>query len=282
MEQELLIELSKKILSKYKAEESVVIKEIKAELEKNPQLKSQISTTKSLKEIQRTAIYKNLEKTLLKKIYNSLRQYKNLGQLDINEFNSNLDTNSAIASHVSTRERQNKGQEINLVISKYLKPESTVLDIGGGLLPLIISNDNYNKIKVFAWMDKDKYCADILEIYKSKILQKIAPKTMFKIFNQSLVENWETILKPSKLETFDVALILKVIPVVKRQEPELIENLLKTPAKIWVISASKESMVKKQNIKNREDATLKEFIKASGCTIMDTFETQDEFGYILK
>ena len=79
-----------------------------------------------------------------------------------------------------------------------------------------------------------------------------------------------------------VALILKVVPVVKRIDPLLLDVLAKVPASTVVVSGVKESMVKKHDIEHKERRAITKFIELSGREVTAEFELDNEFFLILR
>jgi 16S rRNA (guanine(1405)-N(7))-methyltransferase len=83
-------------------------------------------------------------------------------------------------------------------------------------------------------------------------------------------------------ETFDVALMLKIVPVVKRQEPALLEILARVPARRVIVTGSKEALVKRRAIARREKNVIETFAREAGFRILHVFETPDEIGIVAE
>ena len=79
----------------------------------------------------------------------------------------------------------------------------------------------------------------------------------------------------------DLVLMLKLVPVIWRQQRNLIEKLASIPGKALLVTANKESMTKKANVVKRENAILLKFIKLTGRKVTRKIDTQNEFGYLL-
>ncbi|MFC1722415.1 hypothetical protein ACFL0C_02065, partial [Patescibacteria group bacterium] len=93
--------------------------------------------------------------------------------------------------------------------------------------------------------------------------------------------NWNYYLEENEKE-FDLAIMMKLVPVIARQQKELLNYLSHVPAKHILLTGSKESMVKKQSIEKREDAVLQRFIKLCGRNVIKRFEIENEFGYLIE
>ena len=76
--------------------------------------------------------------------------------------------------------------------------------------------------------------------------------------------------------------MLKLIPVINRQEDNLLEYLAKIPGNTVVVTGSKEAMVKKKNIQIREDIILKKFIAQTGRKVIKEIDIENEFGYVIS
>ena len=80
---------------------------------------------------------------------------------------------------------------------------------------------------------------------------------------------------------FDLALMLKLIPVVQRQQRELIPLLLTVPAKSFLVTGSRYALTKNMDIEGRERKVIKDFIEKSGKNLTESLNTKNEFGYLL-
>ncbi len=76
--------------------------------------------------------------------------------------------------------------------------------------------------------------------------------------------------------TFDLALMLKVVPVVARQELELLEVLASVPARRVIVSGARESMTKRRSIAKRERGVIERFLEESGFSISEEVEFESE------
>jgi hypothetical protein len=99
----------------------------------------------------------------------------------------------------------------------------------------------------------------------------------FSVRAWSIADGWEPLLRASGIAMFDVALMLKLVPVVARQEPEHLAILAAVPARRIVVSGSREAMAKRRSIARRERAVLDDFIAGAGWRVTAESETPDEF-----
>ena len=80
---------------------------------------------------------------------------------------------------------------------------------------------------------------------------------------------------------YDIALMLKLIPVIKRRVPQGLPVLGRVPARCLVLTGSREGMVKRRNVAGRERRVLEDFARDFDWRVVDSFETPDEIGLIL-
>ncbi|MGB8190670.1 MAG: hypothetical protein WCF67_02070, partial [Chitinophagaceae bacterium] len=127
--------------------------------------------------------------------------------------------------------------------------------------------------------DKDRESVQLMQNFKdafSNYYNWLLPQTW------NIGEGWEKIIELHGMDSFDVALVLKVVPVVKRVDPALLEQLMQIPARTVVISGVKESMVKKHDIEHKERRAITQFITASTRTVKAEFELENEFFIVIE
>jgi len=81
---------------------------------------------------------------------------------------------------------------------------------------------------------------------------------------------------------FALALGLKLIPVLARQERNLLPLFRDLPARRFVITGAREAMVKRRSIERRERGSLLAFADELGFEVLETFETPTELGLLLE
>lgn len=250
------VELIKK---QYKATTESIETALKTNLSKNQKLIELINNNDSLEKIYKTRLFKDFIKKVKKEIYFNLRTYQR-------------ESSDLELSHMSTSERKPFIQNFVSQIEDELNSSNTILDIGGGMF--VASLDiNEIKNKTYIWIDKDKISYEKLQIYKKK-----NNLNNLYLYNHSIGDHsWEFYTK----DKIDLVLMLKLIPVVSRQEKHLLNNLANINAKSILITGSKEALVKKENIFKREDKTIKDFINLSNKEIYKTLDIQNEFGYFV-
>lgn len=83
-------------------------------------------------------------------------------------------------------------------------------------------------------------------------------------------------------ERFDLALMLKLIPVIERQNPALLERLAAIPARRLLVTGSREAMTRREDISRRELASLRRFVLLTGRRVVARFDLPNEFGFFLE
>lgn len=262
MKDALVQELIEIVCSDYKVSTKEAEEKILDQIDKNSGLKKNINEYSELKKFKRTREYKVFVKQLKKKIYFDLRTYQK-------------ENNISQESHVSTLERMSFADIFFNNLDSVLKETKYVLDLGGGMFPVSFPFEKY-QIEQYIWIDKDKLSYEKLTKFKEeKNLQNLI------LYPDSIGEKpWSNYL--TKIEEFDLVLMLKLIPVITRQDKQLLEILSRSPGKRFLVTGSKQAMVKKTNIYRRERKVINNFILKTGKKVISTFDYENEFGYLLE
>ena len=260
LKKQVIKEQTDKICEQYKISKEEVSKILLNKLENNPDLLNLATGSATTKEVYRTKKFKDFIKKTKKEIYYDLRTYKK-------------ESDNLISSHISSKERAPYIKNLFKQIDGYLKNAETVLDLGGGLFPASFPFEKYPKLKTYVWVDKDKNAYQAL---KDQNYKKVF------LHNYSIGEkDWDYYL-PDDKKKFDFVFMLKLIPVIYRQHRELLRHVSETPFKYALVTGSKESMVKKQDIESRENKVITGFITNSGKKIVKKIDLPNEFGYLIQ
>lgn len=263
LKQQLIQEQTNKICKVYKIEPEEVEQKLAEKIENDQELSQLITDSENLKQIYRTKIFKNFIKKTKKEIYYNLRTYQT----------GSRSGPKPSDSHISTKEREPYIDSFFNQIDGHLQGAETILDIGGGMFPSMFPFKKYPNLKYYIWLDKDTKSYQILKKHNYKKLV---------LYNLGIgQDNWIEYL-PEGTTQFDFVFMLKLVPVLARQEKELLTELTKIPFKQALITGSKEAMTKKINIESREDAVIKNFIQQSGWEIIKKVDIPTEFGYIIN
>lgn len=253
------------IVKVYKISDVLVWELLQTKLAKNTQL-VKLSLLEPTRLVKRHE-FKDFMRSLRKDIYYKLRTYRSVIDSDNDiAVNRPISVNALAKTHISTKERLPFIEHFNAQLLNLIGDAKTILDLGGGLYPLIFPFEKFPKLEKYVWLDKDKKVFNDLQTFA-----KAQPK--LQLINEEIgTRDWPH---------FDVVLMLKLIPVIYRQKRVLLSALAQIPAHKILVTASKEAMTKHQNIRKREDVVLKKFIDMTGKKVATDFETENEFGYLL-
>ena len=266
MLQALIENVSITVSKKYKISKKEVADMLTEKLKEKKELSEKWVKAKNIKDIYRTAEFKNFFKNFKKELYYSLRTYQ---KTSVNA--------EADITHVSTKERQPHKDLFFIQIQDLFLRSTSIIDVGGGLFPLTIPLSWFGHIQNYVWLDKDKKSMEKLSRYRND--NKLS---QLKLFNDSIgANNWQHYL-PVNTEEFDLAIMLKIIPVINRQEKGLLSLLAQIPSKQILVTGSKESMVKRVDITKRERLVLRKFIAMTGKEVTQEIDIANEFGYIIS
>lgn len=252
---------------------------------KNEEVSKLIIGAASAKQLSKNATFRNFIKKNKKELYYKLRQYKSSDE-DKQELMQALSEAKADASnekrvelleklaafHVSSQERFSENEKFYDQLAGIMGDAVSIVDVGCGVQPLFFPKHEFAGVKKYVALDKDKESVKLMQAFKEVFSEQY--EWLFpQVWNIS--EGWGE-------DSFDVALILKVVPVVKRIDPFLLDVLAQVPAKAVVISGVKESMVKKHDIEHKERKAITSFIKAAGREEVGSFELENEFFIITE
>ena len=255
-------------------------------LSKNDEISRLINTAATTKQLSKNATFKEFVKKNKKELYYKLRQYKNNddSKTDLlqsfNEATSHKQLLEKLAQvHVSSQERFAENETFYAELLKTIGSSAVIADVGCGVQPLFFPKEQFHLLKKYIALDKDRESVEIMYRFKETFPEQyewLHPMAW------NISEGWEEVCKTFDVDEFDAALILKVVPVVKRIDPLLLDELAKIPASTVIISGVKESMVKKHDIEHKERRAIMNFIKNSGREVVSEFELANEFFIIVS
>ncbi len=192
--------------------------------------------------LRRTRAFRNARKTARKKIYYTLRQYKRgKGEAPGADLPSLTQALAAaedpaavehaageiLAAHSSTRERLVSWEAFDDGLLRGIGQPRSVLDVGCGVYPLMFPFAALDRLELYLALDRDAAVVNALRAVASA-----RPEPRLTAHRWNLAEGWEAFEMPeTAAEGFDVALLLKLVPVIARQSPELLDSRARTPAR---------------------------------------------------
>ena len=242
-------------------------------------------------QIKRTRVFKNAAATAKKSVYFALRRYRpdssHLERLiqDLSNLPVTVDerelariSEQICQLHASTRERRSHASEFYEQLFRQFDGPVTLIDVGCGMQPLQFPFSSAPKsLQQYVAFDKDVVSIDAVLAYAQH--QRAVQLTAFR---QDLRDGWGDCCNRCGVEYFDVAMILKLVPVVHRQARELLGTLAETPAKKWIVSGSKHSMTKRRDITRREETVIRSFIESSDRRVVAEFTLDEEFVFVVE
>lgn len=255
-------------------------------LSSNPHIAHLITNAASDKQLSKNAAFKEFVKKQKKELYYKLRKYKNNDDTRAELLQSLAGATSAeelleklAQVHISSGERFEEQADFYNELSKAINSATVIADVGCGVQPLFFPKQQFPGVRKYIALDKDRESVQIMQSFKQAFPSRyewLYPLTW------NISEGWEPVLTTFGIDAFDAALVLKVVPVVKRIDPLLLDELAKIPANTIIISGVKESMVKKHDIEHKERRAIMNFIKNSGREVTGEFELSNEFFLIVS
>ena len=293
-EQTILEFLAAESAEVYKMDRYMILETLCDELRspKNTSLRALINSVNSLKDMQRLSEYKVFRKNIRERLYQKLRRYKP-SQRSINEILAEFIecgrndiqplTDKLLEHHVSTRERLPDKNGFIKHLGAGISQGSAVIDIGCGFAPLLLPASFYRNLSCYIAVDKDTEATETVRIFAEKY-----GLANLKAYTWDIGSGLPALNKLTGIDQYDVALMLKLIPVVSRAdqagkiESRSIPVLGGFPALKLLATVSCESMTKYENIEKRELLILKHFARDHDLVIDDEFSCGSETGYYLS
>ena len=154
---------------------------------------------------------------------------------------------------------------------------ATLLDVGCGLMPLLFPFDRAgSRIRRYVACDRDAGCIEAVNARGQ------VPPGVLEGHIWNIGDGWEALAAQTGIKRYDAALLLKLVPVVARQQPRLLAALAETPADWLVVTGSRQALARRQDISRRERAVISSFAKRHGLVVESEFETPSELGLVLR
>lgn len=252
-----------------------------------PELLRVAETEDSAARIRRTRACKDAVAEAKRRVYYHLRRYRaaddfaglveQLEALGTAEPVDEQDRRAlAIAGqHKSTAERLPALDEFHRQLLPHLADARTILDLGCGVYPLVFPFDACPRLERYVAADKDP-----LAIRAVRACAAAKHDERLVAVDWEIGAGWDRLVQDGHVSSFDVALMLKLVPVVHRQERESLPALAQCPARTWVLSGSCTSLTKRHSIQRREKAVLRRFVESAGRQVTDEFAAGSEFVWV--
>jgi hypothetical protein len=231
----------------------------------------------------RTRAFKAAAAAAKKHVYYSLRKYRPAaddGALDalraLPPGGPAADREAAALAlaqgHRSTAERLPSLAEFYAALFAAVGSPRSILDVGCGVQPLLFPFDGAGGcVERYVALDKDSQAFQAIEAYSTARGDgRLTP------VRSDLSGGW-----PRECDAFDVALMLKLVGVVERQEREVLDVLATAPARRWVVSGSRVALAKNRDIERRERAAVMRFVELAGRRVTGEFTAGEEFALVV-
>lgn len=243
--------------------------------------------------LRRTRVYKQAADRAKTKIYYHLRRYRqDEPQLDdgasslraLAELGVGPDDpravaarDAVVASHVSTRERLDELPAFFAALFGLVPEPTSVLDLGCGVQPLLYPFAGAGRsTSLYLGLDRDAVAIEAVSAWAGLVGPRLQARRW------SLSDGFAEVSGPEPDGGFALALALKLVPVLWRQEREQLSLLAQVPARRLLVTGAREAMVKRRSIDKREQRVLRTFAETQGFVVVDTLETASEIGLLLE
>jgi hypothetical protein len=279
-------DLAEDIAKTYKIDSAAAAEQIRPLVDADAELRRLLVDKGDADAVRRMRPFKDLEKRARRHVYHHLRRYKRTDDLAaavdrLEQLAPQQAPDIAAAaiqticqSHVSTAERLPSLASFHAALLRHVGDARSVLDVGAGVLPLVFPFDRCPRLEAYVAAEKDPLAVRAVQAFAR--WAELAPLSAL---DWTIADGWDPVRRDRA--QFDVALLLKLVPVVGRQEPHLLPVLAATPARKLIITGSKEALAKRTPILHRELKTIRTFVQSAGLAIEDQFETDDEIGVVV-
>jgi ribosomal RNA methyltransferase FmrO len=184
-----------------------------------------------------------------------------------------------LESHASTRERLSSYGEFDRIVAEAVGRPRSIVDLGCGLHPLAHPFGAPERAaEAYLAIDKDPASIRVLETFAGSL---DGSPLVAEQADLGEIE-WETETERMGVDSFDLAYLLKLVPVVQRQQPEALPRIAEVPARALVVTGSKEALARHEDISRREEQVVKRFVEGLSPATVTRAETEDEIVYVVQ
>ena len=280
------------ICKRYRVDADCARQALYAAFAARPELIEALRAAHPTGEVARLGAYKAAIKAARKTIYYHLRQYRRQGR-DAGDAQTALAARLAaqvaegapgemiretcralLATHASTAERDQDA--FFRALFDLVPPPESIIDIGCGLQPLAYPFAARGA-PLYVAVDREPGAIAVLQAFAPSV----APARLVALRAELADLDWAATLAFGVAE-FDLALMLKLVPVIRRQQRDLLPLLAAVPTRRILITGNVEALTRRERIRPREDRALRAFVALTGRRVVGELETPGEFGYVLE
>ena len=252
-------------------------------------LQRAIATKADLAELRRMRVFKDVEKAARRLIYAQLRRYKR-SEDAIESATQRLETlapgeepaagaaavETILASHTSTAERLDHQDEFRAAMLRHAAGARTILDVACGMMPLMFPFEEFPQLDRYVALDRDR-----ASVRAVRAFARWSGLRALRALQWAVADGWGPVETLGEARPFDVAFLFKLVPVIARQEPAMLETLSRTPARRLVVTGSVHGLVKRQSILRREERDIRLFVERFGFSVEDHYVGGNELIFVL-
>jgi Ribosomal RNA methyltransferase (FmrO) len=240
--------------------------------------------------LRRMRAYKDALNAARREIYFDLRRYKpddsallvatrELTDMPVRACPERVATlaEAIVASHASTAERLGHLEAFISALTGSIGAARSLVDVGGGMLPLLFPFARAPRLRRYSLLDRDPAAVRAVTAYAAWRGDNVLAARTWEIR-----DGWTAAVGSEWSTKFDVALMLKLVPVIARQSPELLPILASVPAHRLVVSGSRQALAKRRSIEARELSVLRDFARKYAFREIGHFDTEDEIALVLE
>ncbi len=289
--EELLRKEAGRISARYRVSAEDAVAALAEVFARNPKLADRIRRRHGHEDVTRWRDYREAVKECRKQVYYDLRRYyPDADSADrlVDEFEREVAGPARAARveelrlallglHTSTRERSAQYAEFTERFFELAGSPATLLDVGCGMHPLSYPFEGAGSAtRLYVALDKDPRAIRALSAYA----RLVGPDRLVVVRARLEEPGW--LDEVPSTDPFDLAVMLKVVPVVNRLDRSAVQRLYGVPARRILLTGNAGSMTRRKDIEARERAVLRRFIEESGRRTVGEFRAGDEFGYLLE
>jgi len=155
----------------------------------------------------------------------------------------------------------------------------SVLDVGCGVYPLQFPFAGAGRgVETYTALDRDPIVLQAV----AALARLLSPGRLTAV-RWELADGWDALPGTCRRRTctYDLALMLKLVPVIVRQAAQALPVLLQVPALTVVVSGSCVALTRRRSIRRREEAVLRRFADQAARPVLGEFTAGEEFCLVL-
>jgi hypothetical protein len=255
----------------------------------SPKLLERARTVSAPAQLGRLAEYRRVVDDSRSRVYHQLRRYVG-DRSDLSRLAVELEAASAgrqstdverlrraiLQSHSSTLEREPHYPLFYRELFAAVGPARSVLDLGSGVHPLSFPfHAAGRQTTLYVAVDRDPAATAAVRAFA----EQARPCRLVAIQRDLSEGWWEAVAEESR--DFDLVLMLKLVPVLARQERRVVAGIAGTPGRTLVVTGSVEALTRRVSVRGREEASLRRFVAMAERPVVSRLELPSEVGYVL-